>query len=80
MGRQPEPIANTEQEICLESSKHLSSSVEYLQVKARKEAARKDEVLDNITDEQLQAIEQEFIKATADEEEAVPAAAAPGTD
>ena len=55
-------------------------SVECLQVKARKEAARKDEVLDNITDEQLQAIEQEFIKATADEEEAAPAAAAPGTD
>ena len=47
-----------------------------IQVKARKEAARKDEVLDNITDEQLQAIEQEFIKATADEEEAAALTAA----
>ena len=34
------------------------------QVKARKEAARKDDVIDNVTEEQLQAIEDEFLKAT----------------
>ncbi len=38
------------------------------QVKARKEAARKDEVADNITDEQLQELESEFMKVTAEVE------------
>jgi hypothetical protein len=38
------------------------------QVKARKEAARKDEVADNITAEQLQAIEADFMKATTEVE------------
>jgi hypothetical protein len=31
------------------------------QVKARKEAARKDDVIDNVTEEQMQAIEDEFL-------------------
>lgn len=38
------------------------------QVKARKEAARKDEVADNITEEQLQELESEFMKVTKEEE------------
>lgn len=40
------------------------------QVKARKEAARKDEVADNITEEQLQELESEFMKVTKEEEAA----------
>ena len=37
-------------------------------MKARKEAARKDEVADSVTDEQLAVIEEDFMKATAVEE------------
>ncbi len=47
--------------------KNLEKAIKEAKVKARKEAARKDEVQDNITQEQLTALEEEFMKATADD-------------
>lgn len=41
-----------------------TNSLLHSQVKARKEAARKEDVIDNVTEEQLQVIEDEFMKAT----------------
>ncbi|GAX76954.1 hypothetical protein CEUSTIGMA_g4401.t1 [Chlamydomonas eustigma] len=50
--------------------KNLEKAMKEAKVKARKEAARKDEVADNITAEQLQAIEADFMKATSEVEAA----------
>jgi dynein intermediate chain 2 len=47
--------------------KNLDKALKEAKVKARKEAARKDDVPDNITPEQLQALEQEFRAATVDD-------------
>ena len=47
--------------------KNLEKAIKEAKVKARKEAARKDEVAGSITAEQLQALEDEFFKATASE-------------
>lgn len=45
--------------------KNLEKAIREAKVKARKEAARKDEVADNVTEDQLKALEDEFFKATA---------------
>lgn len=50
--------------------KNLEKAIKEAKVKARKEAARKDEVADNVTEEQLQQIENDFMQATANEEPA----------
>ncbi len=47
--------------------KNLEKAIKEAKVKARKEAARKDEVQDSVTSEQLTALEEEFFKLTADE-------------
>ncbi|KAG1662467.1 hypothetical protein FOA52_009675 [Chlamydomonas sp. UWO 241] len=46
--------------------KNLEKAIKEAKVKARKEAARKDELADNVTPEQLQAIEDEFMAETAE--------------
>eukprot|EP00798_Chlamydomonas_sp_ICE-L_P028284 gene28284-31392_t len=57
--------------------KNLEKAIKEAKVKARKEAARKDEVADNVTEEQLKALEVEFFKVTqadgSDEKTEVPA-------
>lgn len=55
--------------------KNLEKAIKEAKVKARKEAARKDEVADNITEEQLKALEDEFFKSTVDESAPPPPAA-----
>lgn len=52
---------------------NLEKAIKEAKVKARKEAARKDEVADNITEEQLKSLEDEFFKATADPDAAADA-------
>mmetsp|Transcript_4806 Transcript_4806/g.8358 ORF Transcript_4806/g.8358 Transcript_4806/m.8358 type:complete len:557 (+) Transcript_4806:181-1851(+) len=47
--------------------KNLDKAAKEAKIKARKEAARKDEVQDSVTEEQLKAIEEEFMHATAEE-------------
>ncbi len=48
--------------------KNLEKAIKEAKVKARKEAARKDEVADNVTEEQLQQIVSDFMQATANKE------------
>ncbi|KAG2445864.1 hypothetical protein HXX76_000468 [Chlamydomonas incerta] len=44
--------------------KNLEKAIKEAKVKARKEQARRDEVKDNVTEEQLKALEDEFFKTT----------------
>ncbi|GIL65959.1 hypothetical protein Vafri_19603, partial [Volvox africanus] len=44
--------------------KNLEKAIKEAKVKARKEMARKDEVTDRVTEEQLRQLEDEFFKAT----------------
>ncbi|GLC43800.1 Dynein [Pleodorina starrii] len=44
--------------------KNLEKAIKEAKVKARKEMARKDEVTDRVTEEQLRALEDEFFKST----------------
>eukprot|EP00955_Chlamydomonas_euryale_P087613 364310-Chlamydomonas_euryale.AAC.9 len=45
--------------------KNLEKAIKEAKVKARKEAARKDELADNVTPEELQKIEDDFMRETA---------------
>lgn len=60
--------------------KNLEKAIKEAKVKARKEAARKDDVVDNITEEQLRELEDEFFKATNPEDGPAAQPPAPATE